>query len=87
VVTVTAAERMAWSREMATTTVLPALLPLIDVRGRLVPIEGADRRADPRLLMLDVLGGVDFWVQTPTGLITIASRVQKYPLLAKGDRV
>jgi hypothetical protein len=68
------------SRRFAETVVLPPLLELAGLRGRLVMIEQrfGDRGVDRIVRALDVVGGVDFWLEMPgTGVpIAIASRVQ-----------
>lgn len=69
-------EQAERSRDAAQRIVLPPLLQLIGVEGRLIALEGAERSKDPRVEMFDVVGGVDFIVRTPTRIITIASRVQ-----------
>jgi len=61
----------------AKTLVLPALLDLVGISGQLREIE--NRENNPIAKALDMVGGVDFWVETADRrLVPIASRVQSW---------
>jgi hypothetical protein len=63
------------AHEFASEIVVPALLELAGIEGRLESIE--DLKGNRIAEALDMVGGVDFWVHTPDKrLLAVASRVQ-----------
>ena len=62
----------AQSKIYAEHLVIPAMLPMMGVDGRIEAIESRDEQIAKTL---DIVGGIDYWIRTSDNrLITVASR-------------